>query len=65
MAKPSMTDFELGASDGFCGIEARYPHNAHYMRGIQAGHKQLMAEEPLSDDVPSGCSDAHIDQFYA
>lgn len=47
----SMTDYEKGRQDGFCGIEARYPNNANYMAGHKRGTVLLLKE----------CADTEID----
>ena len=60
--KTSMTDKQLGYSDGFCGLIERYPNNVNYMAGFKLGHKYLMSDEPLESMLPGGTNDALSDE---
>ncbi len=64
-----MNKYDIGYSDGYCGILVRYPDKKEYMNGYHAGYA---AEErnyyaTLRDDnlLPSGANDMNQDYFYA
>ena len=56
-----MKKYDVGRSDGYCGLELRYPNNANYLKGYASGVKRAESEHFERESL--GPNDINAD-FY-